>query len=384
MSKIPRIVLLIETSRGFGRDLLYGIAKYSRLHGPWSFYREPGGLNRVSPKLSDWEPNGIIMRDSAKIKPLMSLGLPTILALHKQNSGNSHPYPRIITDSEAIGTMAAEHFLDRGFENFAFCGFDRMKWSQIRRKSFQKTVKDAGFTVHVYQQPKSPAKRSWINEQRILSEWLSNLPKPVALMACNDDRARHAMEACRQANISIPDDVAILGVDNDELVCELADVPLSSIALSTRKAGYKASELLDKLIKGKEKMRGQKIPVRPTHIVTRQSTDILAIDDPAVSTAVKFIRENAKKALQVGDVANAASISRRVLEKRFRKLLNRSVFEEIRRVRTRHCIKLLLETNMSISEIADALDFRGVAHISRYFRKEAGMSLTDYRKKYAS
>lgn len=381
MKKIPRIVLLIETSRGFGRDLLYGIAKYSRLHGPWSFYREPGGLNRVSPKLNDWEPNGIIMRDSAKIKSLMSLGLPTILALHKQNP--SPPYPRIITDSKAIGIMGAEHFLDRGFRNFAFCGFDNMKWSQIRCENFQKRVRQAGLTAHIYKQPKSPAQRSWRNEQKILSEWLSSLPKPLALMACNDDRAQHAIEACRLADLSVPDDVSILGVDNDELICELADVPLSSVALSTKMAGYMSSELLDKLIKGEEKMNSQEIPVRPTHIVTRQSTDILAIDDPNVSTAVRFIRENAKKALQVEDVANAAAISRRVLEKRFRKLLNRSVFNEIRRVRTKHCIKLLLETNMSISEIADTLNFRGVAHISRYFRKEAGMSLTDYRKKYA-
>lgn len=380
MEDIPRVVLLLETSRAFGRDLLYGIAKYSRLHGPWAFYREPGGLTHLSLQIGNWDAHGVIMRDSVMAKHLMSLGLPTILALHKQ--GLSDHYHCIVTNSEAIGNMAAEYFLHKGFTNFAFCGFDHINWSQLRCKSFKERVSQAGFITHVYKQPKSRSKRSWNSEQKILADWLSGLPRPLALMACNDDRAHHAIEACKLAKIAVPDEIAILGVDNDELVCDLAYIPLSSIALDTKAAGYRAAKLLDKLMHG-EKEEGQQILVQPTHIVTRQSTDILAISDPDVSAAIRLIRQNAKKAIQVDDIVNATAVSRRVLEKRFRKLLNHSIYQEIRRVRTEHCIKLLLETDMSVSEIVTALDFPGIEHIARYFRKETGMSLMSYRKKYA-
>lgn len=369
-------MLLVETSREFGRDFLYGVAKYSRLHGPWSFYMEPRGLDSSLPHLMNWQIDGIILRDPKKFGKLISLGVPTIFVLHYDT--DKPDFPSVITHGEQISRLAAQHFLDHGFRYFAYCGFDDLYWSNERGDCFSHTIDQAGYQTHYYRQPKSRSLRIWEREQVVLVEWLQSLPKPVAVMACNDDRGKHITEACKTAGLRVPDDVAIIGVDNDILVCDFSDPPLSSIALNVEKAGYEAARLLDGLMAG-DKMAGQKIMVDPTHIVTRQSTDIIAIEDPDIVKAIRFIRNNAQKPIQVSDVADAAALSRRILEKRFRKILNRSVYKEIRKSRVNRCIQMLVETNLSISEIAQSMG-SGIEHISRYFRQETGMSLSAYRK----
>jgi LacI family transcriptional regulator len=203
-------------------------------------------------------------------------------------------------------------------------------------------------------------------------------------MACNDDRGRQVLEACKIADLHVPEEVAILGVDNDEMVCDLSNPRLSSIALNLERSGYEAAELLDKLMAGNKKMANQKIIAQPTHVVTRQSTNILAIEDSDVAQAVRFIRQHSKEMLQVDDVAKTVGISRRGLERRFRIALKRSVFNEIKRVRAEQVARMLVETNQSIGQIALALNYPGIEHISRFFRKEKGMSPLAYRKKYSS
>ena len=379
MPKIPKVILLIETSRAPGRGLLKGIAKYARLHGPWVFYNEPGGLAKVMPKMKYWDADGIIMRDSRKVSVALKSGAPFIIYIHQQEAPKDTPF--ITTDDRKIGRMAAEYLLNRGFRYFAFCGFDDIYWSRNRCKNFSKRIAESGFENHIYKQPKSRTQCLWENEQAILADWLKSLPKPVGVMTCNDDRSHHVSEACKTAGLGIPEQVAILGVDNDELACELSDSQLSSVALNVQNGGYEAAELLDKLMAGK-KPKKQTIIIKPTHIVTRQSTDILAIEDPEVAAAVRFIRQHAKETIQVTDVVNAVALSRRVLEKRFRKVLNRSVLEEIRRVRIDKVVWMLIDTNLSISQIASALGYPSVKHIARYFRREKAMSLVAYRKQY--
>lgn len=200
-------------------------------------------------------------------------------------------------------------------------------------------------------------------------------------MTCDDEQGRHAIEACKIAGLHVPEQVAIIGVDNDELVCALSYPPLSSVAPNTERAGYEAAELLDKMMAGK-KMKNKNIIVHPTHIMTRQSTDILTIEDHEVAEAVRFIRQHAKEPIQVTDVVNAIALSRRVLERRFRKVLNRSVLAEIRRVRIETVAQMLVETDLSISQIALTLGYPDVKNIARYFRREKEMSLLAYRKKY--
>jgi LacI family transcriptional regulator len=375
--KIPNVVLLIETSREFGRSFMYGVARYSRNHGPWAFYKELGGLNRSLPDFEKAEVDGIIMRNPQKYNTLISLNRPAILIIHEEFE-KSH-FPKVITDGEKVGCMAAEHYMDKGFQNFGFCGFSEMSWSRERERFFNLRLEEAGYTCHKYAQPRSTKQRAWEHEKESLVDWIRSLPKPVGILACNDERGQHVSEACKIAGLRVPDDVAILGVDNDVLVCDLSDPPLSSIALNTEKAGYETARLLDDLMKG-QAMEGQRILVEPTRIVERQSSNILAVDDENVARAVRFICDNVDKPIQVDDVAQAAAMSRRMLERRFRKFLNRSINEEVKRIRIKRCIQLMFETDLSISEIARTMGFSGIEHISRYFRNAIGMSLSAYRR----
>jgi LacI family transcriptional regulator len=275
--------------------------------------------------------------------------------------------------------MASEHLIEKGFKNFAFCGFDNLEWSNKRKIHFSQYNNEAGFITHVYSSPKTIIVQDWENEQRHVSEWIKTLPKPVGILACNDDRGQHILEVCKQIGINVPEEVAVIGVDNDPMICEIGDPPLTSIALNVESAGYEAAKLLDRLINNK-KTDGQHIIVSPTHIVQRQSSDILAVNDTEVASAIRFIKENAKNKILVNDVVKITSISRRSLEQRFRKNLHRSVYDEIRRVRVEWISRLLMETDLPISHITSFFNFTDVEHISRYFKKEKGIGIREFRK----
>jgi len=379
MAKTPKVILLIETSRAYGRQLLRGIVKYSRLHGRWVFYSEPGGLEKALPRLRQWDPDGIIMRDSAKGEKVIAMGVPLIVSVHLREHISGTPF--IDTNGVRIGRMAAEHLLAHGFRNFAFCGYDQLHWSRQRCEFFGKSVAKAGFKTNVYKCPKSRIKRSWEHEQALIADWLKRLPKPVGLMACNDDRGHQITEACKVAGLDVPEQVAIIGVDNDELACELSDPPLSSVALNVERGGYEAAELLDEMMSSRKRKK-KNIIVEPTRIVTRQSTDVLAVEDREVAKAIRFIREHSTEPIQVADVVGAVVLSRRALQKRFSEMLNRSVHAEIRRVRTIQAAQMLIETNLSTADIAQSLGYAGIEKFSRYFKREKGMSPLAYRKKY--
>ena len=394
VAQIPKIILLIESSRAYGRGLLRGIAKYARRYGPWAFYNEPeysrfsglgmyrlGGGEPLMPRLKDWKADGIIARISnpQKSRGILPKGVPIVAITAKDKIVG---LPHVVAHETKVSEMAAEHLLERGFTNFGFCGFDEAHWSQVRSRSFCEAIARAGYTTCLFKSGRQPRKPSWHQELRAIADWLSSVSKPIAVMACNDIRARHVIEACRVAGLNVPEEVAIIGADNDETICELSDPPLSSIALNTEKAGYEAAELLDKLMAG-EKMAEQGIVVEPTHVVSRQSTDVLAIKDEEVAKAISFIRRNVKRPMQVSDVVAASALSRRAIQKRFRAVLRRSILQEIRRMRVQEIVRLLMETHMSISEIAVEMGYPGPEHISRYFHNATGMSLLAYRKRYS-
>ena len=388
MPKIPKVILLIESSRAYGRGLLRGIAKYSRLHGPWIFYRKPPYYR----KPGEWvkalshrrrlDADGIIMVEQENPGKIIAMGLPTIASPYIEE--RIPGVPNIVGDTTRMGKMAAEHLLERGFRYFAYCGFEDMFGARSRGEYFQKRVAEAGFKTYFYKQPKPRARRSWENEQVLMADWLKSLPRPVGLMACTDDRSQDVAEACKIAGLHIPEQVAIIGVDNDDMVCNLTNPQLSSIAVGWERAGYEAAELLDKLMTGKEKMKNQFIKVEPLYPVSRQSTDILAIEDTDIAKAVRFIRQHCKEPIRVDDVVAAVALSRRILEKRFRKILGRSVLCEIRRVRVEQIVRMLIGTNLPISQIASSLGYPGVDHIARYFRKEKAMTPLAYRKKFGN
>ena len=212
-----------------------------------------------------------------------------------------------------------------------------------------------------------------------MTAWLQSLAKPVGVMACNDVRGRQVIEACLEAGLRVPDDVAVLGVDEDRLLCELANPPLSSVVLNLDRAGYQAAELLDGLMAGRLQPP-QRILAEALWIIPRRSTDVLAIEDRHVAAAVRFIRDHCREAIAVGDVVSQANISRRGLEIRFQHVLGRSIRQQIQRVRLGWSQRLLVETNLSAEKIAHACGFSSLSYLSSVFRRELGTTLTDYRR----
>ena len=387
MPNIPKVIILIENSRGFGRELLRGIAKYCRLRQPWNFYRIPAFFldpharlrQQELKRMKQWGATGIIMREIENIEDIIAFNLPTIVSTYSKKEIQNVCSIKI--NNHAIGVMAAEHFLEIGFKNFAFCGLDDFFWSHERREGFTERLSGEGYKAHIFEQSKK-ANQLWDAEQITLGNWLSALPKPVGVMACVDERSQDIIETCKTVDIKIPEEVAVIGAENDELICTLANPALSSVAINGVRAGYQAAELLDALMSGEKKMRQQAIIVEPTHIEVRQSTQTFGIADIEVAKAINFIKLHCRELIQVSDVVNVTNYGRRGLEKKFQRLLRRSIHDEIRKARIELIAKMLRETSKTISEIAESVGWLSVNNIARYFKQEKGISLLEYRKKY--
>jgi LacI family transcriptional regulator len=380
---IPNVLLLLETSRHCTREILKGLVKYARFYGPWFFcqptpaYRRAGGNKKSQLPETPLSADGAIL--CGPDVPARFLGRYPAVAIDVREKIPG--IPNIVGDSKTIAHLASDYFRGLRLTHFAFCGFPDIAWSIERGELFRDLLAKAGFAVDIFQpRPANPTPGS-ARERQQLVRWLKSLPKPVGLFACNDDRGKDIIEACRLVQCRIPDDIAVLGVDNDPLVCELTDPPLSSIVLDFEKAGYQAAELLDRMMAVKT-LRGQNIVISVSRIETRRSTDVLAIGDLQVLQAVRFIHHNASKPIQINDVALAAMLSRRTLFARFRAALDRTVHQEIRRVRTERIARLLLETDWPVYQIAGEMGFRSPEHIARFFKKEKGLTPAAFRRRF--
>jgi len=397
MTKPAKVAIISETPHVGGRDLILGVAKYANLHGHWELITPPPsylGRPAATGKYAAWTQknniNGIIHHGWInQVKEILSLGIPAITTRYEGDENFN--YPRFDNDNKNIGLLAAEHLLSKGFKSFAYCGFAYsgfvdlrgFHWIKEREDSFRQRIREAGFEPHLYIQPKTKKNRRWENEQPFIIEWLKSLPKPTGIMACNDIRGLNLIDACKTINIHVPEELAILGVDNDEVTCASAYPPMSSVALNAKKAGYEAAELLDKLMSDVD-VEKDIVLIRPTHVVTRQSTDVLAIDNPDAAKAVQFIRTNIKKPIQVKDVANAASVSESTLKVHFNRIFGHSVNREITRTKIENIATVLVETNEPISKISGDFGFSYPAHMTRTFRRVKGMTPLAYRNKYGS
>lgn len=361
---------------------LEGIARFAHLHGSWSFYWEPGGFEMIRRKLKKLDVDGIIFRDIGALKSqVLRLNIPAVVVGHRDREVGG--LINLVTDSKTIGNLAAEHLLHCGFKHFAYCGLARSiheqtPWSDERMQSFRKRITEAGF-----QSPAAfvlpPPGSDWKKNRHALAGWLAKLPRPLGVMACNDDCGAQVAEACKFADLTVPDAVGIVGVDNDEVVCGLADPPMTSVAINFEGAGYQAAEALNRLMQGAQKTSSN-IPVLATHVVARRSTDIVAVADVTVAKALSHIRDHAKLSPSVSEVAKAAGISRRALERRFRQQMGGSIQKHIRRHRTDQIARLLLETDLPVARIAETLGFADVQHFARYFRAAKKMSPLAFRK----
>lgn len=383
MEKQKKILLLIEPAREYERGILNGIAKYSHLHGPWIFSRNippvSGGTTLSVSQIKKLDLDGIIVREPQITKAITSMSLPVIVSPYRKPFTN---IPNILTNDNAIGKMAAEHFLERGFRNFAFFGLNtKFFWSKNRCESFTKHLQIAGHKTHIFKQTSKRTKISLTARQKLIADWLTSLPTPIGIMVANDDYSQQLFEVIETLNLSVPADFAILGVGNDRIVCGFNWPPLSSIVLDTETGGYRAAQLLDRMIKNPNTKK-RNIVIEPLHIAVRNSTDVLAIEDTDLAEAFAFIRRNADKTIQVDDVVRATTLSRRLLYKKFQEALGRSIYQEIRRLRMNRAAEILLETNLSIEHIARSLGYGDAKNLSRCFRKEKGLTPLAYRKEH--
>ena len=382
----PRVALLIESSRSYGRELLMGIAKYVRIHGPWSIEFEEGDPGEHFPKwFSRWKWDGIIARVSTPemAEVLRRTGVPVVdLSGSMPEAG----FPRIRSDENAVGRMAAEHLLERGFKNFAFCGFNGTDWSDLRRASFDQRVSEAGFVCQAFEGSAPLQSLSSLDyeehgerHERDLMAWLQSLPKPCGLMACNDARGRQVLNSCREVGVPVPDEVAVIGVDKDEIFCELSDLPLSSVILNTQQIGFEAATLLAQLMAG-ESAELSSFVVKPLGVLARQSSDVLAIDDRQIALALGYIREHACDGLSVESLLKVIPLSRSVLERRFAHILGSSPKGEILRVRLDRVCQLLAESDLSLAEVAGKTGFEHPEYMSRLFKNKMGITPGEFRK----
>ena len=384
MKRTLSVALLIETSNSYARGVLEGIAKYVRLHERWSIYlpeQERGG--HPPAWLSEWKGDGIIARvETDKIAAILrKTGLPIVDVSAARHLPD---IPWVETNDEAIAQMAAEHLMERGFQNFAFCGDPSFNWSNWRKQYFAQIIKNEGrqyFELDSISQ--NSTEYSWSVEQNELVRWLKELPRPVGIFACFDIKARALLDACRELEISVPEEVAVLGVDNDHLLCELADPPLSSVRCNSSRAGFEAAHLLDRMMAG-ESVNPNALLIEPIGVESRQSTDILAIDDPEIAHALSFIRKNAYSGINVNDILQEIPISRRAMEHRFQKLLGRTPHQEIIRLKIDRVKNLLTETELSLFEIANCAGFQHEEYLSVAFKKAVGIPPSQYRRQHSS
>ena len=379
-----RVALLIESSRAYGRGLLRGISKYVREHENWDIsFEEWSWTQAVWP--ADWEGEGLIARieTRAQAKTISRLRLPVV---DLRGSVPGLTFPLIDTDDRAVAALAAEHLQERGFRHYAFCGFVGANYSDIRSHWFAERVGQFGCNCLTYRPTRSVRAASTIELERReqlfeadLTHWLAALPKPVGIMACNDIRGQQVMNACRRLGLLVPDEVAVVGVDNDEVLCELSNPPLTSVAPDTVRIGYEAATLLDHLMRG-GKPTSQHHLVPPLGVITRRSTDVLAISDSAIASVLRFIREHACEGIHVADLVRVAALSRSVLERRFAGRVGRSLKAEILRVQLSRAQQLLRETDQSLSDIAERSGFKHPEYFSALFRLKVGVTPGRYRR----
>ena len=381
----PRVALLIETSRSYGRDLLLGIAKYVRIHGPWAIEFQEGDPSETVPEwFARWKGDGVI----ARIKtPALAQAIKRkkIQVVDLYGGLSELQFPTIRSDELAVGRMAAQHLMDRGFRQFAFCGYAGTDWSDRRRNGFEQTVIREGFPCHVFQNPTPPTgytsaeyEEHGIHYERQLTEWLAELPKPTGLMVCNDGRGRQVLTCCRAIGLAIPDDMAVVGVDKDEVLCELSELALSSVILNTEQIGFEAARLLDQMMSGKPAPAGE-IVILPKGVSVRRSSDVLAIEDRQVARALGVIREHACAGLDVPALLRAVPLSRSSLERRFNELLGRSPNAEILRVKLERARQLLMDSDLPLNVIAEKAGFESQEYLSRIFKKKFSLTPGQFR-----
>lgn len=376
------VAILVETARAYGRGVIRGIASYNRRQGNWSTYFQPQDLgDKPPPWLKKWDGDGIIARidNTQTANMIADVGVPVV---NLRSTLPNLPFPFIGADNKAVASLAARHLLERGFRHFGLCLYRRgyHRGFDVREESFKKCIeKDAKSCGRFIMRRGGSRSYPWEKEQGGIVKWLLSLPKPVGILAVNDDCGLQVLDACRRAGLSVPDQVAVIGSENDEYACGLSIPPLTSIDLNSERVGFEAAALLDRLMAGKSLPK--RLPeIEPLGIVSRRSTDVLATEDMEVIQAIRFIRSNACKSINVMDVVDHVNIPRTTLQVRVKKVIGSTIHEEISRVQVNRAKELLSSTNMPIKRVARESGYANVQYFTRVFHQVTGQTPAEFKR----
>ncbi|MDZ7617039.1 MAG: DNA-binding transcriptional regulator [Patescibacteria group bacterium] len=375
----PRVAVLVDTSTGWGRRLIRGVAGYARKHGPWRLWVDDWGQRESLRLPPGWTGEGILCRvaDHAIYRHVRQQGVPVVNVSGIELKGVN--LPRAATDMQAAARLAAAHFLDRGFRRFAYCGPYRLSYVAPHRDAFLQWLANEGHACEVYRPGRDLGRLAgWPARLDDLARWLCGLPKPVGVFTWGNCAAREVIYVCQRVGLLVPEHVAVLAGDDDELLGAACSPPLSGVMVASEQIGYTAAEMLDQLIRGKP-LAEQTVTIGPKSIATRQSTDTLAIEDQELAQAIRFIREHASTAIRIDDIVAAVAISRRHLEASFQEVLGRTPAAEIRRVHLERARELLAETDLPIPSVALKSGFGSPEYLAYVFKEELGVSPRSYR-----
>ena len=380
-----RLLIITDFTESFANKLLKGIVAYSRCKEQWAICRMPPsykaqiGIPGVVKFAKDWGADAVIgqFEETDDVGLFAKNGIAAVAQDFKKRFTT---IPNITADYIGTGRMAARFYIDRGFRNFGFFGFNHVCWSDERLEGFRKEVEEAGFGDSFYPYNMQDIDHLWYYERDRMAEWLRMIPKPIGIMACDDNQGNNLIEACHSAGVRIPAEVSVIGVDDDELLCSLGSTTLSSIHVDIEDGGWKAAELIERMVN----FPGapvEDVVLKPVKIVGRMSTAAFATDDAQIQKAVQFIHKNYQKKITVKDVTAEVALSRRLLERRFKTVTGQTIYQYITDLKIKHFAEMLLTTGDQVINIALSLGENDTKSISRRFKQIYGCSPNEWRDK---
>ena len=380
-----RVLIISDFTESFTHKLLAGIVDYSRRKEQWIVRRMPPeyktkiGIQGVIRVAKEWDVDAVI----GQFDPTDDIGLFAengIVAIAQDYKKKFTTIPNVTGDYLGTGRMAAKFFLERGFRNFGFFGFNDVCWSDERCEGFRREIEAAGFGDSFYAYRTQEIEMVWYYQRNRLREWLRMIPKPIAIMACGDNQGSNLIEACHGIGIKIPSEVSVMGVDNDEALCSLGSTTLSSIQMDIEEGGRQAAALVERLV-ADPSAAVDDVVLRPVKIVGRMSTAAFATEDQQILKALLFIHKNALKKISVSDVMAEAALSRRLLERRFKSVTGKTLYEYITDQKLKHFAEQLEDTDEQVINIALSMGENDTKSISRRFKQLYGCTPVEWREK---
>ena len=380
-----RVLIISDFTESFSHKLLAGIVDYSRQKEQWIVRRMPPeykaqiGIPGVIRVAKEWEVDAVI----GQFEPTDDVGLFAengIVAIAQDYKKKFTTIPNVTADYLGTGRMAARFFIDRGFRNFGFFGMNDVCWSDERCEGFRREVEAAGFGASFYSYRMQEIDMVWYYQRNRLREWLKSVPKPIAIMACDDNQGSNLVEACHSAGIKIPSEVSVMGVDNDEALCSLGSTTLSSIQIDIEEGGRQTAALVERLV-ADPAAPAEDVVLKPVKIVGRMSTAAFATADQQILKALLFIHKNALKKISVSDVMAEAALSRRLLERRFKEVTGKTLYEYITDQKLKYFAEQLTDTDEQVINIALSMGEIDTKSISRRFKQLYGCTPVEWRAK---